>query len=120
MESRNREFESRLDTVGWGVLFVAVGAVLLVPGLPSGAWLAAVGVVMVGVSLVRIAAGLPVVLTTVVVGIAALVAGLAEMAGLETAAGPLVMVAVGVALIGAAASRTQRAARLTSAREEGR
>ena len=101
-------------------MFVAVGAVLLVPGLPSGAWLAAVGVVMVGVSIVRLAAGLPVVWTTAVVGIAALVAGLAEMAGFETAAGPLVLVAVGVALIGAAVSRMERVGRLSSAREEGR
>lgn len=120
MDGRNREFEARLDAVGWGVLFVAVGAVLLVPGLPAGAWLTAVGVVMVGVSLVRVAVGLPVVWTTVVVGIAAFVAGVAQVAGFESAAGPLVLVAVGVTLIGAAAYRTERTARLASAGQEGR
>jgi hypothetical protein len=119
MEGRHRELEARLDTVGWGVLFVVVGAVLLIPDLPSGTWLAAVGAVMVGVSLVRFAVGLPLVWTTAVVGIAALVAGGAEMAGLKTEAGPLALVAVGVVLIGAAAARTERG-RLASARQEGR
>jgi hydrogenase/urease accessory protein HupE len=120
MDGRNRELEARLDAVGWGVLFVAVGGVLLVPGLPSGAWLVAVGVVMVGASLVRLAVDLPVVWSTAVVGIAALVAGVAEVAGLENAAGPLVLVALGITLIGAAAYRAERTARLASAGPEGR
>ena len=118
MDDRNRELDARLDAAGWGVLFVAVGAVLLVPGLPAGAWLAAVGVVMVGVNLVRVAIGLPVVWITAVVGIAGLVAGVAQVAGFESAAGPLVLVAVGVTLIGIAVDRTGRTARLASAGQE--
>lgn len=120
MDDRNRELEARLDTVGWGVLFVAVGAVLLLPGLPAGAWLTATGVVMVGVSLVRMAVGLPVVWTTACVGVAALVGGTAEIAGLESAGGPLALVAIGITLIGAAAYRAERTARPASAAQEGR
>lgn len=120
MDSRQRELEARLETLGWGALFVAAGAVLLLPGLPSGAWLTAAGVVMVGVSGVRVAAGLPVIWTTVVVGIGALVAGIAGMAGLASAAGPLALVAIGLVLIGATLSRTARIARFTSAQEKGR
>lgn len=120
MDDRNRQLEDRLDTAGWGVLFVAVGAVLLIPGLPSGAWLAAVGVVMIGVSLMRVAVGLPVVWSTAIVGIAALVAGMAEVAGLEHAAGPLVLVALGITLIGAAAYRWTQTGRLAAAAQKGR
>lgn len=120
MDDRNRQLEARLDSVGWGVLFVAVGAVLLIPGMPSGSWLAAVGVVMVGVSLVRVWLGLPIAWTTVCIGVAALVAGGAEIAGLESSAGPLVLVAVGATLIGAAAYRPGRTARLGATRQEGR
>ncbi|MGZ8437536.1 MAG: hypothetical protein ACXWXR_03230 [Candidatus Limnocylindrales bacterium] len=57
---------------------------------------------------------------TAVVGIAALVAGVAEAAGLECAAGPLVLVAVGVTLIRSAAYRTERTARLATHGQEGR
>src|SRR5512140_548972 len=64
MDVRDRQVEARLDTVGWGVLFVVTGGVLLIPGLPAGSWLIAVGVVLVGVSLARVAARLPVVWTT--------------------------------------------------------
>jgi hypothetical protein len=120
MDDRNRQFEARLDAVGWGVLFVVVGAVLLVPGLPAGAWLTAAGVVMVGVSLVRVAVGLAVVWTTACVGVAALVAGAAQLAGLESAAGPLVLVALGITVIGTAVYRPERTGRLASAGQQGR
>ncbi len=120
MDDRNRQFEARLDTVGWGLLFVVVGAVLLVPDLPSGSWLVAVGAVMVGVSLVRLAVALPIVWTTAIVGIAALVAGICQVAGLDSVAGPLVLVVVGITLIGSATYRTERPARLAPTRGEGR
>jgi hypothetical protein len=120
MDVRHRQLEARLDTVGWGVLFVATGAVLLIPGLPAGSWLLAVGIVLVGVSLARVAVRLPVVLTMACVGVAALVAGAAEIAGLESAGGPLVLVAVGVTLIGAAAFRPERIERLASTAQQGR
>lgn len=120
MDDRIRQLEGRLESVGWGVLFVAVGAVLLIPGMPSGSWLTAVGVVMVGVSVVRVRVGLPMAWTTLCVGVAALVAGAAEIAGLESSAGPLVLLAVGATLIGAAAYRPARTASFTATREEGR
>ena len=43
----------RVDTIGWGLLFVAIGAVNLMPGMPDGAWLIAAGIVMLGASAVR-------------------------------------------------------------------
>jgi hypothetical protein len=118
MEDRDRAFEARLDAVGWGLLFVVVGAVLLIPDLPDGTWLTAVGAVMVGVSLVRFAVGLPIGWTTAIVGIAALVAGVCQVAGLESMAGPLALVVVGITLIGSAAVRIERPARFTSNRRE--
>ena len=33
----------RVDTIGWGLLFVAIGAVSLLPTMPDGAWLVAAG-----------------------------------------------------------------------------
>lgn len=120
MEDRDRAFEARLDAIGWGLLFVVVGAVLLVPDLPSGSWLVAVGAVMVGVSLVRLAMSLPIVWTTAILGIAALVGGICEVAGLESVAGPVVLVAVGLTVIGSAAFRAEPTARLNPNRGQGR
>lgn len=108
MEDRDRALEARLDAVGWGLLFVVVGAVLLIPDLPAGSWLVAVGAVMVGVSLVRLAMALPIVWTTAIVGIAALVAGVCQLAGFESVAGPLALVVVGLTLIGGAMVGTAR------------
>ena len=120
MERDNRSLEARLDTAGWGVLFVAVGAVLLAPGLPQGAWLMAAGAVMVGVSLVRVAVGLPVVWMTALVGVAALVASAAQMAGFESTEGPLILVALGITVIGLAWYRSDRPALVASTGRQGR
>ena len=49
----------RVDTLGWGLLFVAIGAVSLMPAMPEGAWLVAAGLVMLGASGARAVASGP-------------------------------------------------------------
>lgn len=99
---------ARIDTLGWGLLFVAIGGVGLVPGLPKDAWLIAAGVVMLGVSLTRALLRLPVRAVTMVVGLVVLAAGIGSLAGLATATGPLVLVVLGLALISTVVYRSQR------------
>lgn len=99
-----------LDAIGWGVLFVVVGVVLLVPGLPPESWLVAAGAVMILVSVVRAARGFPVVWLTAVCGAMAFVGGGAAILGIQGAAGPLALVAAGVAVIALAFLRVDRAA----------
>ena len=43
----------RVDTTGWGVLFLAIGVVSLLPAMPNGSWLVAAGLVLLGASAVR-------------------------------------------------------------------
>ena len=85
----------RVDTLGWGLLFVAIGAVSLLPAMPDGAWLIAAGLVMLGASAARAWLRLPVSGVTVVVGIVALAAGVFTVAGLTTEVGPLVLIVLG-------------------------
>jgi len=91
--------DERVDTLGWGVLFVAVGAVSLIPGLPEGAWLVAAGLVMLGACGVRARLGLPVPGVTLAIGAVALTAGIGTVAGLATATGPLALIVLGLALV---------------------
>jgi hypothetical protein len=99
-----------LDAIGWGVLFVVVGVVLLAPGLPPGSWLVAAGAVMILLSAARAARGFPVVWFTAICGAVAFVGGGAAILGLQGAAGPLALVAAGVAVIALAFLRADQAA----------
>ncbi len=98
----------RVDTIGWGLLFVAIGAVSLMPAMPDGAWLIAAGIVLLGASVVRAWMGLGAYGTTIVVGVVALSAGIFTIAGLTTEVGPLVLIVLGLALVVGALHRSQR------------
>lgn len=93
------EFERRVDAVGWGVLLVALGGVLLLPDAPEQLWLVAVGAVMLGMSVVRAVLGLPVVWFTAMVGAGALVWGGAAVLGFPDEAAALALLAVGSLLV---------------------
>jgi hypothetical protein len=98
----------RVDTIGWGLLFVAIGAVGLMPAMPDGAWLVAAGIVMLGASAVRASMRLRVHGVTVVVGIVALAAGVFTVAGFTTEVGPLVLIVLGLTLVVGALYQSQR------------
>ena len=97
----------RVDTIGWGLLFVAIGAVSLMPAMPDGAWLIAAGIVMLGASAVRASMRLRAYGSTIVVGVVALSAGIFTAAGLTTVVGPLVLIVLGLALVVGALYRAQ-------------
>ena len=96
-----------VDTIGWGLLFVAIGVVSLMPAMPDGGWLVAAGLVMLGASATRRWLRLAVRGVTVVVGIVALAAGMFTVAGLATEVGPLVLIVLGLTLVAGALYRTQ-------------
>jgi hypothetical protein len=98
----------RADTIGWGVLFVAIGAVSLMPAMPDGAWLIAAGIVLLVASAVRAWMSLGAYGTTIVVGVVALSAGIFTVAGLTNEVGPLVLIVLGLALVVGALYRSRR------------
>ena len=89
----------RIDTVGWGLLFVVVGVVSLVPSMPDGSWLIAAGLVILMVSAARAWLGLPIRGAAVVVGLVALSAGVFTVIRLDDAIGPFVLVVLGLSVI---------------------
>jgi hypothetical protein len=99
------QLSDRVDTIGWGVLLLAIGAVSLVPAMPDGAWLVAAGLVMLASAAIRAWLGLPARGATVAIGIVALATGAFEVAGLMTEVAPLVLIVLGLTLVASAADR---------------
>ncbi len=89
----------RLDVLGWGIFFLGTGILMLVPGLPEGAWLVGLGVLLLGLAAVRVALGLALEWFGVILGASALLAGFGTLAGVDIPVFALFLVACGLALI---------------------
>ena len=103
-----QEVERRLDAIGWGLLFLLTGTLLLLV-VPEGTWLAGVGVILLGVSAAKALLGGKASWFTVVLGAVAFVTGIGEMAGLDIPGLPLLLILCGVVLIGAQVFRRDQA-----------
>jgi hypothetical protein len=54
-----RTTDRRNQALAWGAIFIAVGAVNLIPGAPRGAGLLAIGAILLGLNLTRFRGGIP-------------------------------------------------------------
>ena len=97
--------DHRLDVLGWGVFFLMTGVLLLIPGLPEGAWLVGLGVLLLALAGARVALGLAFEWFGVILGAGALLAGFGEIAGLDIPVFALFLVACGLALIAGVLSK---------------
>ncbi len=79
-----RELAHQIDRIGWALLFILTGGLLLVPDVPDGAWLIGISVILLGEQVVRFFNQIPVVTFGLVLGAGALLLGLADLAGLVT------------------------------------
>lgn len=75
----------RIQAVGWGLILVLTGGLLLVPGwvVPIGSWLVGLGVIQLGAILIQYRNGLKVHGFNLVLGIVALTAGASMFLGLH-------------------------------------
>ncbi len=104
----HQDLERRLDDAGWGVFLVMSGALLLIPGVPDGAWLTGVGAIFVGFSALRRVVGIPVSWVAVILGIVAMAAGIGAMAGVTVPAFALLLLLCGIAILVAGFARQPR------------
>ena len=51
------DIAGRIDAIGWGLLFLMTGVLVLVPGVPDGTWLVGLGLLMLGVNATRLYIG---------------------------------------------------------------
>jgi hypothetical protein len=99
-KSTGHEVERRLDAIGWGLLFLLTGVLLLVV-VPEGTWLAGVGAILLGVSAAKALLGAKASWFIVLLGAVALVTGIGEMSGVDVPGLPVLLILCGVVLIGA-------------------
>ncbi len=94
-----KELGARLDAIGWGLLFLVTGGILLWAEAPDGSWLAAVGAVLVLLTLARAVLGVGASWFVGILGAVALIAGVGGMAGIDVPAIALLSILCGAALI---------------------
>jgi hypothetical protein len=99
MNMARNDISSRIDAIGWGLLFLMTGVLFLVPGVPDGTWLVGLGFLMLGGNATRLALGLPLDRFGVIIGAGALLAGLGALAGMEIPVVALGLIACGLAIV---------------------
>ena len=95
----SKELGARLDAVGWGLLFLVTGGILLWSEAPDGSWLAAVGAVLLVITVARAVLGVGASWFVGILGTVALAAGLGGMIGIDVPAIALLSILCGAALI---------------------
>jgi hypothetical protein len=79
----SKRLEARLDTVGWGLLFLLVAALALPGGTAEYVSVAAVGGAMIVLNVARVVLGVPVRWLSVVLGASMAIAGGAALGGMK-------------------------------------
>ncbi len=102
----NREgLDDRLDTVGWGLVFLLFAVLAMPSGTATYAFAAGVGALMLGLNALRFALGVPVRSLSLVLGAATLAAAIGALAGVGIDAFVVFFVLLGLATIAGAVLR---------------
>ena len=100
-DPRRAEMDQRIDRIGWGLFFILIGGLWIVPeeSVPEGTWLTAIGVLLLAVNAWRLASGLPLHLWTSIAGTFALLAGIGLFSGLDLPVLAIALILAGVATL---------------------
>ncbi len=93
--------KQRIEAVGWGLLLVLTGGVLLMPNqhLAEVAWLIGVGLVLLGANAVRYLNGMRMQTANFVLGSVALAGGVAATFGVDLPLIPILLILFGASLL---------------------
>ena len=99
-DQKRREAE-RLDSIGWGLFLVMLGAIFLFPDkiVPEGTFLLGVGIILLGLNLVKYLKGIKTSGFTIFLGIIAFIAGLCNFLGQPLEIFPLILILWGASII---------------------
>jgi hypothetical protein len=97
--SRGEALDHQLERTGWALFLIMIGGLMLVPGVPGGAWLIGTGLIMLGLNAARYLSGVRVSTFTTLLGIAALALGMAEVVGTALPVFPLLLILIGASIL---------------------
>ena len=91
----------RFESVAWGLLLIMLGGFALVPDntIPKGVWSIGIGVIMLGLNTARYLYKIKMSGFTTILGILSLIGGIAELVGLTSLDGALLLIILGAYLI---------------------
>lgn len=97
----NVALNKRLEAAGWGLFLIMVGGFIIVPQrqLPQGLWSIGIGIIMLGLNGARYFYGIRMSGFTTFLGILSLLGGFAELIGLTSLQGALLLIILGALLI---------------------
>jgi hypothetical protein len=100
-ETKEKELEKRLETLGWALFLIMTGGLFLIPShlVPPDTWLIGVGLIMLGLNAYRYSRGLKVNNFTVFLGVLALGFGLSSFLYVNIPIIPLLLIFLGAKII---------------------
>jgi hypothetical protein len=100
-DPERRELDHQIARIGWALLFIMTGCLLLLPGVPQGTWLIGIGVILLGAQLVRYLNRIPTWTFSLILGAAALLLGVAAFAGyvISVELFPIVLILIGLSIV---------------------
>ena len=96
-----QELNQRLETIGWGLFLIIIGALWLIPDqrVPEGTWLIAAGVIMLGVNVVRYLNEIKMSAASLFLGLLLTIFGAGEFVGLDLPFFAILLLVFGVGII---------------------
>jgi hypothetical protein len=99
--TRKSDLNKRLEDIGWALFLVMIGCLLLVPAhqIPQGIWLIGTGLIMLGINAIRYFNSIKMSIFSIVLGAVALVAGLAELFGINLPFFAIFLILMGISIL---------------------
>ena len=100
--------DHRLETVGWALFLIMIGALVLWESSPEGLWLVGTGIIMLGLNAARYLYGIAVSTFTIGLGALAILLGGADLVGVDLPVFPILLILIGVQILFRAVTNTSR------------
>ena len=100
-DRERRDLDHQIARIGWALVFIMTGGLLLLPDVPQGTWLIGIGIILVGAQLVRYLNHVPMWTFSLILGLAALLLGVATFAGYSMSIEffPIVLILIGLSIV---------------------
>jgi hypothetical protein len=100
-ETSKEALNRRLESIGWGLFLIIIGALWLFPGgsIPEGTWLITAGVIMLGVNVIRYLNDIKMSGASLLLGLLALIFGVGAFVGMDLPFVAILLIVFGLGII---------------------